>query len=329
MGKFKEAADALKKGKKAILVHNNADVDAMGSAYALYRSFPDCTICACGGTDYVANTFIENIGIEYSETYDPEDYDLTVVVDTSSPELLDVEIPDGSIVIDHHLPTGKWNGVRYFCDCESVSCCEVIAEIIREAGLPVTREIGLALLGGILTDSGHFQFAKETTLRNFAGIMEESGVAMDEAMSVISAEVRMSERVAVMKTIARVKFERVADMIVASAIGNSFEASACRAIMNSGADVVFVGTQRDEKFRISSRATQDIVRRGINLGDILKGIGTDTDCDGGGHLGAAGLSGVGDVEALLGMCVSRAMDVFRGIRDEMRKAEESEESESS
>ncbi len=323
MGKFKEAADALREGKKAILVHNNADVDAMGSAYALCESFPDCTVCACGGTDYVANTFIENIGIEYSETYDPEDYDLTVVVDTSSPELLDAEVPEGSIVIDHHIPTGKWENVRFFCDCESISCCEVIAEIIREAGYPINRNVGLALLGGILTDSGHFQFAKEITLRNFAEIMEESGVAMDEAMSTISAEVRMSERVAVMKTIGRVKFERVADMIVASAIGNSFEASACRAIMNSGADVVFVGTQRDEKFRISSRATQEIVRRGINLGDILKTVGTDTDCDGGGHLGAAGLSGTGDVEALLGMCVTQVMDVFRNIRNEMQESESS------
>lgn len=323
MGKFKEAADALREGKKAILVHNNADVDAMGSAYALCESFPDCTVCACGGTDYVANTFIENIGIEYSETYDPEDYDLTVVVDTSSPELLDAEVPEGSIVIDHHIPTGKWENVRFFCDCESISCCEVIAEIIREAGYPINRNVGLALLGGILTDSGHFQFAKEITLRNFAKIMEESGVAMDEAMSTISAEVRMSERVAMMKTIGRVKFERVADMIVASAIGNSFEASACRAIMNSGADVVFVGTQRDEKFRISSRATQEIVRRGINLGDILKTVGTDTDCDGGGHLGAAGLSGTGDVEALLGMCVTQVMDVFRNIRNEMQESESS------
>jgi nanoRNase/pAp phosphatase (c-di-AMP/oligoRNAs hydrolase) len=323
MGKFKEAADALREGKKAILVHNNADVDAMGSAYALCESFPDCTVCACGGTDYVANTFIENIGIEYSETYDPEDYDLTVVVDTSSPELLDAKVPEGSIVIDHHIPTGKWENVRFFCDCESISCCEVIAEIIREAGYPINRNVGLALLGGILTDSGHFQFAKEITLRNFAEIMEESGVAMDEAMSTISAEVRMSERVAMMKTIGRVKFERVADMIVASAIGNSFEASACRAIMNSGADVVFVGTQRDEKFRISSRATQEIVRRGINLGDILKTVGTDTDCDGGGHLGAAGLSGTGDVEALLGMCVTQVMDVFRNIRNEMQESESS------
>lgn len=317
MGRFREVADALMKGKKAILVHNNADVDAVGSAYALYRCFPDCTICACGGTDYVAGTFVEKLNIPLIDTYDPEDYDLTIVVDTSSPELLEVDVPEGSIIIDHHICTDKWNGMRFFCDCDIISCCEIVAEIIREAEVVIDRDTGLALLGGMLTDSGHFQFAKSNTLRNFASIMDESTLAMDEAMSTIHAETRMSEKIAVMKTIERVKFERVGDMIVASAVGSSFEASACRAIMSAGADVVFVGTQREELFRISARATQEMVRRGINLGESVKDIGVDTDCDGGGHIGAAGLSGIGDVEAVLGMCVSRTMDVFRKIKTEM------------
>lgn len=317
MGRYREVADALREGKKAILVHNNADVDAIGSAYALYRSFPGCTICACGGTDYVAGAFAEKLNIPLVSTYDPENYDLTVVVDTSSPELLQVNVPEGSIVIDHHICTDKWDGMKFFCDCNSISCCEIVAEIIREAGITIDRDTGLALLGGMLTDSGHFQFAKSDTLRNFAGIMDESALAMDEAMSTTHAEARMSERIAVMKTIERVKFERVGDMIVASAVGSSFEASACRAIMSAGADVVFVGTQREESFRISARATQEMVRRGISLGEIVKDIGNDTDCDGGGHIGAAGLSGIGDVEAVLGMCVFRTMDEFRKIKAEM------------
>lgn len=317
MGRFKEVADALQEGKKAILVHNNADVDAIGSAYALYRCFPDCTICACGGIDYVANAFAEKLSIPLIDTYDPEDYDLTVVVDTSSPELLEVDVPKGSIVIDHHICTDKWKDMRFFCDSDIVSCCEIVAEIIREAGFNIDKDTGLALLGGMLTDGGHFQFAKSNTLRNFAEIMDESKVAMDEAMSTTHAEVRMSERVAVLKTIERVKFERVGDMLVASAVGSSFEASACRAIMCAGADVVFVGTQREEFFRISSRATQEMVRRGVNLSEAVQNIGTDIDCDGGGHIGAAGISGIGDVEAVLGMCVSRTMDVFRKIKAEM------------
>ncbi|MGE4577071.1 MAG: bifunctional oligoribonuclease/PAP phosphatase NrnA [Candidatus Methanomethylophilaceae archaeon] len=317
MGRYIEIAETLRHGKKAVLVHSNADVDAIGSAYALYRCFPDCTICACGGVDYVASVFAEKLKIPMTDEYDPSDYDLTVVVDTSSPELLCVTIPDNSLIIDHHIPTSKWDGMSFFCNSENVSCCEMIVEIIHEAGAKIDRETGLALLGGMLTDSGHFQFSKSDTLRHFAEVMDESGVAMDEAMSTTKAEIRMSERTAVLKTVERVKFERVGDMIVASAVGSSFEASACRAITSAGADVVFVGTQRDDFFRVSARATQEMVRRGINLGEVLKNIGSEIECDGGGHIGAAGLSGIGDVEAVLGICVHRTMDSFRKIKAQM------------
>ncbi len=317
MGRYKELAEAMRHGKKAILVHSNADTDAIGSAYGLYRCLPDCTICACGGVDYVANVVADKLKIPLTDEYDPSDYDLTVVVDTSSPELLSVSVPEGSIVIDHHIPTGKWEGMRVFCDSRSVSCCEIVAEIIRETGTKIDKKTGLALLGGMLTDSGHFQFSNSDTLRHFAEIMDEGGVAMDEAISATRANIRMSERTAVLKTMERVKFERVGDMIVASAVGSSFEASACRAVTSAGADVVFVGTQRDDLFRISARATQEMVRRGINLGEVLENIGSEIECDGGGHIGAAGLSGIGDVEAVLGMCVSRTMDSFRHIKADM------------
>jgi hypothetical protein len=86
--------------------------------------------------------------------------------------------------------------------------------------------------------------------------------------------------------------------------------------MASGADVVFVGSQRDDQFRLSARATQEIVRRGLNLGEIMKGIGTETMSDGGGHCGAAGLSGTGDVEAMLFICMKRTMEIFRDFKSE-------------
>ncbi len=316
MGKYSEITAALAEGKKAVLVHNNADMDAVGSAFALSRSFHDFTICACGGVDYVANVVAEKLGIPIFDSYDPEDYDLTVVVDTSSPTLLGVSVPENSIVIDHHIPSGEWKDVRFFCDETSISCCELIAEILFDSGIKIDKTTGLALLGGMITDSGHLQYAKPITLKRFARIMEECDICMDEAMALTRTDVRMSERNAVLKTMERLKFERVGEMIVAYAIGSSFEASACRAMIGAGADVAFVATQKDDFFRISARATMEAVRKGIALGDILQNVGSDTDCNGGGHTGAAGISGIGDAEAMLGMCVSRTMDEFRRIKSE-------------
>lgn len=309
----------LKDKNKVILVHGNADMDAIGSAYAIAECFPPAKIYAPGGVDRVATTVLEKLGCSVMAECDISEFETVVVVDTSSPEQFrpgDIEIPKGSIVIDHHRPTGKWDGMLFVCDDSKVACCEIVHEIIKESGIKMSRGAGMALLCGMLTDSGHFSFANAQMLRAFAEILDAAGIGMDEAMEFPRSEVSMSERVAVMKGMERSKFDRVGDMIVAVSYGGSFEASVCKALLNAGADVVFVGSQRDERFRLSARADQDMIRRGIHLGDLMRNIGDETITDGGGHGGAAGLSGVGDAEAMLHICMQRTMNEFRKMKKE-------------
>lgn len=309
-------ADGLREGKKVILVHGNADMDALGSAYALSRAFPESDIFAPNSLDRVARMVSEKMDVKVLENCDLSAYDTVVVVDTSSPEQLEgVEsVPHDAIVIDHHKPTGKWDVETFYCDDSKTSCCEIIKELIDRAGIEITRDMGLMLLGGMLTDSGHFQFAKPGMLPAFSDIMTRCNIEMDEAMGLTQAPVSMSERIAMMKAIERTRFDRVGEMIVAVSFGGSFEASSCRAILAAGADVVFVGSQRDDSFRLSARATQEAVRKGVHLGEIMSGIGEETMADGGGHGGAAGLTGIGDTEAMLHICMCRTMDVFREIK---------------
>ena len=310
-------AEELRQGRKVVLVHGNADMDALGSAYALSKAFPEADVYAPNGLDRVTRMVSEKMDVAILEQCDLSCYDRVVVVDTSSPEQLEgvSDIPGNAIVIDHHKPTGKWDFVdTFYCDDTRTSCCEIIKELIDAAGIPITRDMGLMLLGGMLTDSGHFQFARPAMLPAFADIMSRCGIEMDEAMELTQAPVSMSERIAMMKAIERTRFDRVGEMIVAISFGGSFEASSCRAIMAAGADVVFVGSQRDENFRLSARATQEAVRKGIHLGEIMSGIGRETMADGGGHGGAAGLTGIGDTEAMLNICMSRTMEVFREIK---------------
>ena len=314
---FGHIGEALKDKKKVILVHGNADTDAIGSAYAIAECFPPAVIYAPEGVDRVAKIVMDKLGASVLTECDLSEYELVVVVDTSSPEQFgpgEVKIPDGSIVIDHHMPTGKWDRMRFICDDTKVSCCELVYAILRDFNVKIERNVGMALLCGMLTDSGHFSHANTELLRTFSDVMDRTGIGMDEAMNFPRSEAGMSERVAMMKGMERSKFDRVGDMIVATSYGGSFEASVCKALLCAGADVVFVGSQRDERFRLSSRADQEMVRRGIHLGEILKNIGEETITDGGGHGGAAGLSGEGDVEAMLHICMHRTMDEFRKVK---------------
>ena len=286
-GSYPEMVKALEGGSKVILVHGNADMDAVGSAYALSRAFGDCTIFAPGGLDRISRMVTEKLGIPVTEECDISDFDKIVVVDTSSPEQLTpvTDIPADAVVIDHHIPTGRWDGNVFLCDDSKTACTQVVLRIIREKGAPIDRDTGMALIGGMITDSGHFQFANAEMLRDFADIMDEAGIDMDVAYNFPRMDINMSERVAMMKCVERSRFDRVGDMIVAVSYGGSFEASGCRALTQAGADVVFVGSQRDDDYRVSARATQEMVRRGIHLGEIMKSLGDEIDGDGGGHGG--------------------------------------------
>ncbi|MDR3283137.1 MAG: DHH family phosphoesterase [Candidatus Methanoplasma sp.] len=315
--KHKETAERLKDKHKVIFVHGNADMDAVGSAYALSRCFPPADIFAPSGVDRVAGMVAEKLGISVLEECDVDSYDLVVVVDTSSPEQFKpavAKIPAGSVVIDHHAPTGKWGDVWLLCDETRVSCCEIVYDMMNECGIPPERDVAFALLGGMLTDSGHFQYGDPRMLRSFASVMEKSGIHMDEAIHLTRAPTNMSERVAMLKAVGKSKFERIGDMIVAGSTGGSFEASSCKALMQAGADIAFVGSQRDGEFRVSARASQESVRRGIHLGNMLGELSGETCTEGGGHGGAAGLSGVGDAEAMVHMCMMRTMEEFRRVR---------------
>ncbi|MCL2147931.1 MAG: DHH family phosphoesterase [Methanomassiliicoccaceae archaeon] len=314
---IEETAELLRAGNKVILVHGNADMDAVGSAFALSVCFPGGDIYAPEGIDRVAGIAAEKLGISVLEECDLGAYDLVVVVDTSSPEQLGpaaLSIPAGSVVIDHHMPTGKWEGMHFLCDSSRTSCCEIVKDVIESAGAAIPKSAAMALLGGMLTDSGHFQYANPAMMRAFADLLQDCGIHVDEVFSLTRAQTTASERIAVMKAVGRAKFDLIGDMIVSVSYGGSFEASSCRALMVAGADVAFVGSQRDDEFRISARATQDIVRRGIHLGNIVNGISGETSADGGGHGGAAGISGTGDVEAMLHICMQRTMEEFRAIK---------------
>jgi len=315
-----EIIERLKGKRKVILTHGNSDMDAIGSAYALRNAFGPADIYAPAGVDRVTRMVADKLEIPILDSADISDYELVVVVDSSSPDLLqcpELVIPPNSLVIDHHAPTGKWEGMDFHCDETRTSCCEIIKDIIDEAGIEIDRASGLALLGGMLTDSGHFQYSDTRMLRTFADIQDRCGIPMDEALLLVRAPMNMSERLAAMKAIGRSKFDKVGDMIVAVSFGSSFEAASCRALLASGADVVFVGSQRDDEFRVSARATQEMVRRGIKLDSILGQLSKETFTDGGGHGGAAGMTGTGDAEAMVHMCMMKTMDEFRKIKATM------------
>ncbi len=303
----------LRQGSKLVLLHGNADPDALGCAYALYSCFPQVTVATPGGLDRVSKVIADKLGFVTKELADPSAYDKVVVLDTSSPDQLApiTSLPERCIIIDHHAHNSRWEGHIYYCDESKRSCAEIVYQLLKAAKAKPTREVGLALLAGTLTDSGHFKFANPSLLHAFGEIMEAHGINIDEVYDMVDLEQDISERISQLKGAQRMRFERVGDRLVAISLGSAFESSVCKALLGMGADIAFVGSQRGEQFRVSARARMDVVRMGLHLGKLLEDVGSETMSDGGGHGGAAGLMGVGDVEAILNICMSRGLDFLR------------------
>jgi nanoRNase/pAp phosphatase (c-di-AMP/oligoRNAs hydrolase) len=120
----------------------------------------------------------------------------------------------------------------------------------------------------------------------------------------------ISMRIAFLKAASRIELDRVQDMLIASSYVSSFGGSASSMLINIGADIAFVGTERGEKVRISARAKRDAVNAGVNLGQLMEDISNEYNGTGGGHSGAAGIDIVANLEEVLHKCRERTKRIL-------------------
>ena len=305
----------LEKQNKVIFLHSNADLDSVGSAIALKLFFDNARICAPAGLSHLGKKLLGDMGIDISEDLEIQDGETAVVVDAHSDSSLGyegIDWPD-AIIIDHHKPFGECVASVSFLDETATSTCELVWEII---GRPkeLHENIGMALMAGLLADTGHLRRGTHRTLASASEILLASGMCMEDLIPIFdSADNQdMSRRISRMKGAQRLKFERIGGWLIAISEVGAFEAAVCHALLNIGADVAIVGSQKDDDFRVTGRATKIAVNAGIHLGDMMNSMSVEIGGEGGGHDGAAGFSGQGDVEAMLRILTQKSMDILRG-----------------
>ena len=96
------------------------------------------------------------------------------------------------------------------------------------------------------------------------------------------------------------------EWIIATSVINAFEASACRGLIDMGADAAIIGGRPTKnKVRLSSRSTREFYdETNINLGsDVMEPLGMLIDGKGGGHANAAGANGTKNLSEALDKAV--------------------------
>jgi len=281
-----------------LLCHHNADPDALGSAIAFSRYLESLGLKYRIGVAQSVSSYAKRL-LQFAEVEkDPEvKEDVVVIFDTSSPEQLEpVEIPKDRviIVIDHHIEKKKPIKAKVrVVDSSRTSTAEIVWELLKYLNF-YDLTSAKAILAGIVTDTANFRFANSKTFKTVSEILSIFNIQMGEIFNLVAPvsdeNIDQAKRMAILKACQRMEVKKVKRYVIAISKVSAYESLACKTFLQLGADVAIVGSDK-EGVRISARAREYLVKRGLHLGKLMEKVGPIIDGSGGGHSGAAGANG--------------------------------------
>ncbi len=299
--KLKRFLEGAKDRSFLLLCHHNADPDSLGSAiaFALYLKSIGVEKVRIGVAQSVSS-YAKRV-LTFSPVPVERDpvvkEDVVVIFDTSSLEQLEpIEIPKGKtvIVIDHHVE--KEEPIRAdvaVVDSSRTSTAEIVWELFKYLGFYDETAVR-ALLAGIVTDTASFRFANSKTFKAVSEMLERFPLQMGEIYQLVAPvsdeNTDQAKRIALLKACQRLEIRKFRGYIIAVSRVSAYESLACKTFLQLGADIAIVGSEK-KGVRISARAKESLVKKGLHLGRIMEKVGQVIEGSGGGHAGAAGANG--------------------------------------
>jgi phosphoesterase RecJ-like protein len=299
-----------------IITHKNADPDAVASSLGVYYIVKSvcekCKIQICFPEGVAAHSrkiidkyeecsgsglndvFVSKCNGAYSSPH------ITITVDTANIDQLGcfsiyAETSRHLIVIDHHK-TGelKSKSNLYVGGEEYSSTSEIVFLILNEFlkrenhNSPLVPCLATILMAGIIYDSRRFLTVSSYTFSAMKNL-EELGGNYYDALDLLEKEEDRSQRIAVLKACQRIILKELCGLIVVGTHVGSFESNVARILVNSGADVAIVLSDKKDVTRIALRSRGDTVDVSAFAFWLSKKFGSGS---GGGHFNSALFEGV-------------------------------------
>lgn len=289
---FNEAAELLKNCNNAyILIHQSPDGDCTGSGTALYHMLKFMgkkarVICS----DEIPKRYGFITKGYVDEDFEPE---FIIASDVADINLLgkykEVYGDKVNLCIDHHISNTDYAENTLVCP-DASAACEVVYELIKILGIPVTEDITKCIYTGIATDTGCFMHENATARCHEITAELKKAHNIDYAlinreMFEVKSKGRIRIEMAVTDIMEYYLDDRCTMICVTKDILNKWrvEDSELEGITGiplqvEGVEVGITIKQRDaESYKISMRSTGK-----VNVSDICASLG------GGGHVRAAG-----------------------------------------
>ncbi len=318
---FKELIQNIEQrqaGFVLLLCHRSADADAICSAYGLQgllkRFLPNIVVeIGCPqGINKPSKALLENMPIAVNLKPNIESAEVIILLDMNTIEQLDEvadvikRSPAPKFIIDHHAPNRETMQICEFClvDEKAAANCELIYRLFAEADVKPTLNEAKALFVGIAFDTRHFALANSPTFEIIAKLVVE-GIDAQQTLAQFALPIDLSERVAKLKACKRAKIMKLEGWIIALSHVSAYQAPAAKALVDLGAHMSAVAGKKNGKVEISLRSIRQFNEgTGVHLGvDVATPLGEYLQGVGGGHAMAAGVSGKGEIQDALKMCL--------------------------
>ncbi|USS41369.1 bifunctional oligoribonuclease/PAP phosphatase NrnA [Thermococcus aggregans] len=304
-----------------LLCHHNADPDSLGSAIAFSRYLTSMGLKNRIGVAQSVSSYAKRL-LQFAQVEKNPSVleDVIMIFDTSSLEQLEpIEIPKDRyiIVIDHHIE--KENPIKAdirIVDSSRTSTAEIVWELLEYFGF-YDEVSAKAILAGIVTDTANFRYANSKTFKTVAKVLEKFNIQMGEIYNLVAPvtdeNIDQAKRMAILKACQRMEIKKVGNYIIAISKVSAYESLACKVFLQLGADVAIVGSEK-KGVRISARAKESLVKKGLHLGKLMEKVGPIIDGSGGGHSGAAGANGKRNLEEAVKFLVKEIEMFLKKLR---------------
>lgn len=313
--KINEIIKYLKDKTPLIITHHLVDIDALASTQAfkifLNQLWPNKKVFLTY-SKFTKSTkrFISKFNQKYpkidlygDKEYDLSKIDLIIILDTNNydqiilngeNDLKSLEIP--LIFIDHHLNLNPNASTLNLIDDKQHSTSEIIHKFYEQFSLELSSPCIFLLIAGILTDTGFFKYCDNKSIKLISKLLSPQ-IEFQEVKNLLEFDKDISEKIAEIKGLQRVKIIRVEDWLIGITQISNFRASVASTLLNAGFDVAIVYSRDKASTKITTRAKNHICQKtSLHLGKILNGLSQGS---GGGHNGAASIFIEGEYDRIL------------------------------
>jgi len=280
--------------------HSVGDTDAVASAIALAKMFPNSSISTPDKISYNVGRILQKLDYKSKiSTGFNHDANLIVLLDVNNFEDCGSFLQNLSgtataiLIIDHHSPSEiKKDNVYAFNDESYASTSSIIYKLLKVLDIQVDQNTAKLLALGIISDAAEFKNSSSLTFRQLGELFDIAKTDYSTLLNDFFYTPTAENRASIISELFSSNVAIKNDIIFLYGSTSVHPGSTADIAIKIGADVAIFRGEHKDSISFSTRLRTGLDKKyGIDLGKIMKKLSHIISGSGGGHPCAGGAYG--------------------------------------